>query len=572
MDPKIQSRAEAWLDAPFDEATRRDVRKLIDDDSDKLTDAFFKDLSFGTGGMRGLMGVGTNRMNLYTIRAATQGLANYLKAQPSKKHSVFIGYDVRHHSKEFAQEAACVLAANQIQVYLTEDICPTPLVSYGCRHYNCSAAIMITASHNPPAYNGYKVYWSDGGQVVPPHDDGIIEEVRKVSVSSKIALSPLKCPLITFVKTDLDDSYLTHLKNCQLLPATPVKIIYSPLHGTGIRIVPQALKQWGYNDVTLVEEQKNPDPNFTNAPSPNPEEKGALSIGSKHLLQSGADIFIATDPDADRIGLVVRDKDQAVPLTGNQTACLILNHICTQLSAKGEIPKNAAFVKTIVTTELFRRIATDFGGACIDVLTGFKYIAEQIHLWEQSFDAYQFLFGAEESYGCLYGTMSRDKDSVSAACIIAEMAALAKKQNINLVDRLFQIYQKYGLHRESLTSLNYPDSKEGMEQMQALMARLRNNPPTTINNIQILSIEDYLTGTSLTLKDNTKTPLTLPKSDVLRFWLADGSKLVIRPSGTEPKVKLYAEVIQEKVTHMPTDIAACDERLKALTDAFKKTV
>jgi phosphoglucomutase/phosphomannomutase len=569
MDPKIISRAETWLNAPFDQATQREVRDLLEKNPEKLTDAFFKDLSFGTGGMRGLMGSGTNRMNIYTIRAATLGLANYLNSQSRKNPAVFIGYDVRHYSKEFAQEAACVLAANQIRVFITEEICPTPLVSFGCRHYGCSAAIMITASHNPPAYNGYKVYWSDGGQVVSPHDEGIIAEVRKIPLNSKIALSSLKSPLITFVDKQIDEAYLANLKKWQLIKPTPVKILYSPLHGTGIRIIPDALKSWGYSDVTLISEQKNPDPNFTNAPSPNPEEKSALAIGSKQLLESRGDIFIATDPDADRIGLVIRDKEIAIPLTGNQTACLILYHICTQLRARGEIPLNAAFVKTIVTTELFAKISKDFGGACIDVLTGFKYIAEQITLWEQSFDAYQFLFGAEESYGCLYGTMSRDKDSISAACILAEIAALAKKQNINLIDRLYQIYQKYGIHRESLTNLNYPDSQIGMLQMQALMDRLRKQPPAKINGIEVLSIEDYLLGVAKNLKTKHKTPLYLPKSDVLRFWLSDGSKLIIRPSGTEPKVKLYTEVVQETIKHLPTDIALCDERLKALAEAFK---
>lgn len=569
MDPEIKNRAESWLKAPFDQATQDEVRSLLTSSSEKLTDAFFKDLSFGTGGMRGLMGAGTNRMNIYTIRAATQGLANYLKSQANQTPSVFIGYDVRNFSKEFAQEAACVLAANKIRVYLTEDICPTPLVSFGCRHFACSAAIMITASHNPPAYNGYKVYWSDGGQVVPPHDEGIIAEVRIIPITSKIGLSTLKNPLITLIGKELDTAYLAKLKNWQLIEASPVKILYSPLHGTGIRSIPEALNSWGYSDLTLIEEQKNPDPNFTNAPSPNPEEKSALAIGSKHLLDTKADIFIATDPDADRIGLVVRDKDQAIALTGNQTACLILYHLCTQLSARKELPTNGAFIKTIVTTELFNKIGTNFGGTCIDVLTGFKYIAEQITRWEHSFDAYQFLFGAEESYGCLYGTMSRDKDAISAACIIAEMAALAKKQNINLIDRLYQIYQKYGIHRESLTNLNFPDSKEGMLQMQALMDRLRKNPPTQIDGIAVLITEDYLTGISKNLHDKTTTKLSLPKSDVLRFWLADQTKLVIRPSGTEPKVKIYAEVVLENSKQIKSDLDTCDQRLRRLVEAFK---
>jgi phosphoglucomutase/phosphomannomutase len=549
MDSEIRKRAEAWVLPPFDEQTRRAVRDLLDHHPDQLADAFFKDLSFGTGGMRGLMGVGTNRINLYTLRAATQGLANYLKT--IKNPSVFIGYDVRHHSKEFGLDIARVLAANQIKVLLTADICPTPLVSFGCRHFGCSAAIVITASHNPPAYNGYKVYWSDGAQVVPPHDEGIIAEVKKIPINSPIAHSPADSPLIQHVGKNLDEAYLLELKKLQLCPTNPVKIRYTPLHGTGIRIVPQALQSWGYTQINFVEEQKAPDGNFTYAPSPNPEEKSALELGSKQLLLQQDDILIATDPDADRIGVVVRHKNQAVPLTGNQMACIILSHICQSM----QLPKNAAFVKTIVTTELFRKIALDFGGHCFDVLTGFKYIAEKIHLWEQNHE-YQYIFGAEESYGCLFGTMVRDKDAVAAACLTAEIAARAKKENLTLLDRLHQIYQKYGIHRESLTNLSFPDSQAGMAQMKALMDRLRKQPPKEICGVPITSIEDYLGNTPL------------PKSNVLKYQLADQSKLVIRPSGTEPKVKIYIEVVKEKVHHMEQDIAACDQRLQVISKFF----
>jgi len=535
------------LHAPFDEATQKEVRELMKNET-ALRDAFFKDLSFGTGGMRGLMGAGTNRMNVYTVRAATQGLANYLKMQ-SGNHSVFIGYDVRNHSREFALEAARVLAGNGMTVYLTKDICPTPLVSYGCRHFKCSAAIMITASHNPPAYNGYKVYWSDGGQVVPPHDEGIMAEVRKVSVDSDIPMQDS----YQIIGTELDQAYLAELKNYQLYPASPIKILYTPLHGTGIRIIPEALKSFGYMQVRLVEEQKTPDGNFTNAHSPNPEEKAALELGTKQLLHEKEDLLIATDPDADRMGVVALDGEKAVALTGNQIACLCLHHICTALTARKEFPENAAFIKTIVTTELFSKIAKSFGGACFDVLTGFKYIAEKMTLWEQSFSGYQYIFGAEESYGYLFGTMVRDKDAISSACLIAEVAALAKKQNLSLIDRLYQIYQKFGLHRETLVSLSFNEGEAGMDQMKLLMEKLRKNPPKTIGNIPVIKIEDYL------------KPTLLPKSDVLRFWLKDHSKLVIRPSGTEPKVKIYAEVRQE-VQDLDKDILACDGRLKKITD------
>jgi phosphoglucomutase/phosphomannomutase len=557
---QIEKRAREWLQDPFDEQTKSEVRRLIETDPQGLSDAFFKELSFGTGGMRGLMGVGTNRLNIYTIRAATQGLANYLKKQPEPEQgfSVFIGYDVRHNSRLFAEETARVLAANEIHVLLTKDICPTPLVSYGCRHYGCSAAVMITASHNPPQYNGYKVYWSDGGQIVPPHDEGIIREVRAVRSLADIPTVPLSSPLIRSIGTELDTAYLSELKSLQLYPelaGSPLKILYTPLHGTGIRIIPQALKSWGYQHVHLVEEQKTPDGNFPHAASPNPEEHKALEIGTRKLLKDKLDLLIATDPDADRIGVVAAGEK----LTGNQIACICLFHICCALQLQQKFPPNAAFIKTIVTTELFRAIATSFNAACIDVLTGFKYIGEQITLWENSFDAYQFLFGAEESYGYLFGTQVRDKDAISSACLIAEAAALAKKQNLTLVDRLYQIYQKFGVYRESLDTLVFTDSAEGMKQMSALMKRLRTHPPSSIAHQSVVSIEDYSTG-----------KLPLPKSDVLRFWLQDGTKLVIRPSGTEPKIKLYIEVVQKEPKDINHSIVACDQRLKILAESFQK--
>lgn len=571
-DSTIRTRIQEWLDGPFDEGTKNEIRHLLQSDPQKLSDAFFKELSFGTGGMRGIMGVGTNRLNIYTIRAATQGLANYLKKwEPEEARSVFIGYDVRNHSREFAEEAACVLAGNGIQVLLSREICPTPLVSFGCRYFGCGAAIMITASHNPPAYNGYKVYWSDGGQIVPPHDEGIIREVRLIKKQSDISLAPIDSPLIQFVGKELDEAYLAEIKHLQLYPdiaSLPLHILYTPLHGTGIRIIPEALRSWGYKHVHLVQEQKDPDPQFTNAPSPNPEEEKALELGTKKLLAEKGDLLIATDPDADRMGIVVLDKGHPARLTGNQIACLCLFHICTNLKARGLLPSNSTFIKTIVTTELFRSIAESFGAQCIDLLTGFKYIGEQMTLWEKSFDASQYIFGAEESYGYLFGTHVRDKDAIISACLIAEVAALAKKQNLSLVDRLYQIYDHFGLHRESLTNLAFPDSADGMAQMNALMNRLRQDPPTSISGIPVVSIEDYQLSTARNLLNQTTRPLTLPKSDVLRFWLKDRSKLVIRPSGTEPKVKIYAEVVDEHPKEMKKAIEQCDQKLKTLVASF----
>jgi len=574
MNDEVLKRAKSWLKETFDPKTRAEVQRMIDSDPNALSDAFFKELSFGTGGLRGLMGVGTSRLNVYTIRAVTLGLANTLLQQPKQPegYSVFIGYDVRNHSKEFAEVAARVLAAKNIHVKITKEICPTPLVSFGCRHYRCMAAIMITASHNPPAYNGYKVYWQDGGQVVPPHDLEIINEVRKIDVAEPIAMSPIETPLIQWIGHELDEAYLKELKRLQLYPAEALKILYTPLHGTGIRIIPEALKSWGYTDLSFVEEQKNPDGNFPNCPSPNPEEKKALELGTKKLVEQKRDILIANDPDADRIGIVVLDRGKAFALTGNQMACIALYHICVALHSSKKFPPNGAFIKTIVTTELFRKIGEHFGGACFDVLTGFKYIAEQIRLWENSFDAYQFLFGAEESYGCLFETFVRDKDAISASCLMAEAASLAKKQNITLVDRLYQLYEKFGIHRESLATLAFEESSTGMEKMSALMKRLRTSHPTQIGNIEVERVEDYLTGVSKNLITHQSTKLTLPESDVLRFWLKDGSKLVIRPSGTEPKVKIYAEVVHEDARDIDRDIAAADARLKTLVDSFRQEV
>lgn len=552
MAASIEERIENWLNGPYDPEVKAEIRRLMSIDPKSLNDAFFKDLSFGTGGLRGIMGIGTNRMNIYTVQMATQGLANYLKKQPGNEHTVFIGYDVRRHSRRFAEETAKVFNGNGFRVLLSREVCPTPLVSFACRYYKCLSAVMITASHNPPQYNGYKAYWSDGCQVVPPHDEEIIKEVQKIKSPAQVMLGQK----YEEVGSEIDEAYLAELKKLQMMPELskqPLKIIYTNLHGTGIRLIPNALKCWGYTHLRFVEKQRPFDANFTFAPTPNPEEEKALQLGAEQLKEEGADLLIATDPDADRIGLVSHDAH----FSGNQIACLCLDHICKTLTKKHAFPKNAAFLKTIVTTELFKKIAESFGGKCIDVLTGFKYIGEQIGIWEASFDAYQFLFGAEESYGYLFGTFVRDKDAISAACLIAEMAASAKSEGLSLRERLLQIYREYGIHRESLTSLSFTDSEAGMEQMTDLMKRLRKMPPQQIAEQSVVLLEDYLHG-----KDN------LPPSDVLRFWLSGESKLVIRPSGTEPKVKIYAEAVGQK----GEKLADVDLRLKKMVEVFQDEI
>ena len=549
IDPEIEKRVQVWIEGPFDLETKAAIQLLLQSNPKELEGAFFKDLSFGTGGMRGVMGIGTNRMNIYTVRTATQGLANYLKKEPQESHSVFIGYDVREHSRQFAEETAKVFAGNGMTVYISREICPTPLVSFACRHFHCSAAVMITASHNPPQYNGYKVYWSDGGQVVEPHDTGIIDEVHLVQ---KIELDSIDSPRIQWVGKELDKAYFKALQTLQFHPkeeTKPLEILYTNLHGTGIRIIPEALKQWGFSSVKLVASQAAPDGAFPNAPSPNPEEASALRLGMEELLKEEGDLLLATDPDADRMGIAVRHNQEVIRMSGNQIACLCLHHICTQLTEQKMFPPNAGFIKTIVTTELFKKIATSFGGICIDTLTGFKYIAEQIRIWETSFGGLQYLFGAEESYGYLFGTFVRDKDAISSCCLISEVAAEAKGKGLTLVDQLHELYRIYGIHREAQSSLNFSDTQEGMEKTAAVMKQIRTHLPSKIGNLEITSIEDYQTDAG-----------PLPKSDVIRFWLSDGSKLVIRPSGTEPKIKIYAEVVVDSTN----SIESADLRLQEL--------
>lgn len=557
LEAHVAKRIQSWLDGSFDEETKKEIRNLLKTDPKTLSDAFFKDLSFGTGGMRSLMGIGTNRINIYTIRAATQGLANYLKNQGS----VFIGYDTRNHSFEFAKEAAKVLSANKIKVFLVKDFCPTPLVSFACRYLHCRAAIMITASHNPAEYNGYKVYWSDGAQIVFPHDIQIVEEVKKVS---EVLVGSLESNLIEWVGEEIDQAYFKELKKLQLYPELKgdhLKIIYTSLHGAGIRMAPSALRLWGYTQISLVGPQSFPDGNFPNAPSPNPEEAKALQMGTELLKTEKGDLLIATDPDADRMGIVILHKNKPIRFTGNQIACICLDHIFSCLKAKEKLPPHAACIKTIVTTELFKTIALSYGASCFDVLTGFKYIAEKIAEWETQTNSPYFIFGAEESYGYLFGTFVRDKDAISLSCLIAEIAAKAKKEGQTLQDILFALYKKHGIHRESLFSLKFADSEEGMSKINSLIKKLRHHPPSQLSGKKIIKIEDYLSGKE-----------SLPRSNVLRFWLEDGSKLVIRPSGTEPKIKIYGEILEKQTDNLEERIQRSDQRLETLLTQFTQEI
>lgn len=560
FDAQTQRNIDRWLKGDYDAEAKQEVLQLIQEDPQKATDAFYTTLSFGTGGLRGIVGVGTNRINKYTVMAATQGLALYLKKQVPGQPSVLIGYDSRNESPLFAQEAARVLAGNGIRVYLYRHLRPTPLVSFGCRARACSAAIMITASHNPPAYNGYKVYWADGGQVLPPHDLGIIHEVNQITELHQIRLSPIESPLIQWIDEELDDEYLLATDGQQLHPeldrkvGKELQVVYSSLHGTGITLVPKILERWGFSNLTLVREQCIPNGLFPTVKTANPEERAALKMGIDTLLSCKADILLATDPDADRVGVAVRVQDKAELLTGNQVAAMCLDYVCRSLKEKRDLPPQSTAVKTIVTTPLFAAIAKQHGVACVDVLPGFKYISAKIHQWEAEALGHHFLFGGEESYGYLLGTASRDKDAIISCALLCEVALSAKRAGKTLIHLLHDLYCTYGIHREKLTSINYPETKEGRGKMASALIGLRQNPPRSFDSSAVLSQQDYLQEE--------------PPADILRFTLEDGRWLVVRPSGTEPKVKLYAGII-EQVPVSQRSIDDCDARLDALLDSAK---
>lgn len=506
-----------WLEGLFDEKTKDEIRQLQKVSPQELEKAFGSTLKFGTGGMREIMGVGTARMNRYTIQMATQGLATAVKkAVPEEPLRAFIGYDSRHHSKEFAEETAKVLAANGFEVYLPKDLCTTPFTSFACRELKCHAAVMITASHNPPEYNGYKVYWQDGAQIVAPHDAEIVAAVKAITDISQVEQS--ESGKILPAPTDLYDKYFQAITPLAFFPkenhkkGSELKILYTSLHGSGITLTPRGLKEWGFTNVALVKEQCIPDGNFPTTPSPNPESEEGLSLGCKKLQETNSDILIANDPDADRIGIAIMHEGKPLRFSGNEMAIICLHHI---LSSKTP-PKNSAVVTTIVTTELFHIIASAFDTACFEVLTGFKYIGEKIHEWEDG--THTFLFGAEESMGYLIGTHSRDKDATVMACLISEIALKCKNQNKTLYDYLQSLYETYGSYREKVFLFPLTDGK---------MESIRKNHPKQFFDKKITQTIDYM----------EETPL--PKSNVLQFRLEDGSKLIFRPSGTEPKIKVY---------------------------------
>lgn len=542
VEPQILEKAKQWLLNDYDEETRMKVQHMIQFDETELIDSFYRDLEFGTGGLRGIMGAGTNRMNKYTVGSATQGLANYLNKsfKDNSAISVAIAFDSRNNSQYFAKVAAGVLSANSIKVFLFESLRPTPELSYAVRYLKCQAGIVITASHNPKEYNGYKVYWDDGGQLVPPHDEGVITEVKKITTIKDVKFEGQE-KNIKIISKEVDEPYLKAVKSLSLNPdiiqkQKDLKIVYTAIHGTGAVLVPASLKNFGFTNVSTVEKQMIPDGNFPTVASPNPEEKTTMSMALDQAKEIGADLILATDPDADRVGVGVKDdKGNYILLNGNQSASLLIYYLITQWKKRGKITGHEYIVKTIVTSELLRDIARDNNVECFDVLTGFKYIAEKIREYEGK---KTFIGGGEESYGYLVGDFVRDKDAVISCSMLAETAAWAKEQGLTMFELLVDIYTKYGFYLEELVSLT-KKGQTGAEEIQKMMDDYREKHPEEINGQKVIAVKDYLKQIEKNLITGKQYPIELPKSDVLQFFLEGGSKITVRPSGTEPKIKFY---------------------------------
>ena len=533
----------SWLeDDYFDEETKKELKSIEGNDAE-IEDRFYKELEFGTGGLRGVIGAGTNRMNVYTVRKATQGLANYIKKQGTGDKGVAISYDCRRMSPEFADVTALCLAANGIKAYVFDALRPTPELSFAVRELHCTAGVMITASHNPPEYNGYKAYWDDGAQMTSPKDTDVIDEVRaveKFSDAKTMDLEEAKAKgLYEVIGKEIDDKYMAELKKQIIHPeiikevADDIKIVYTPFHGTGNVPVRRILDELGFKNVYVVPEQELPDPDFTTLDYPNPEDPKAFELALKLAKEKDADIVMATDPDADCLGIYAKDTKtgEYIGFTGNMSGMLIAEYRLRELKALGKLPSNAALIKTIVTTNLADPICEDYGVKLIEVLTGFKYIGEQIKLFEEN-NSYEYVFGLEESYGCLAGTHARDKDAVVAVMCLAEVASWCKKQGITVWDQMINIYEKYGYFKEGIHTVTLKGI-DGAEQIKAIMEKIRKNPPTQFGDLKVNEFRDYLNGPGVT---------GLPVSNVLYFDLSNNSWCCARPSGTEPKIKFYMGV------------------------------
>jgi phosphoglucomutase len=573
LDPQVLKKANEWLSEPYDAETIHQVKYLIDNDPQELTESFYRELEFGTGGLRGIMGVGTNRMNKYTVAMATQGLANYVKMmfKGKEKLSMAIAYDCRNNSAYFSEITANVLSANGIHVYVFESLRPTPELSFAIRHFGCQSGVVITASHNPKEYNGYKAYWEDGGQLILPHDNNVIIEVGKITDPSKVNFNA-KPELITVLGEEFDKIYLEKIKNLSLSPEVikrnkNFKIVYTPIHGTGVKLVPAALKSFGFESVYGVDAQNINDGNFPTVKSPNPEEPAALSMAIERAREVNADLVMATDPDADRVGIAVKnDEGEFILLNGNQAATLLMYYLLRKWSENGKLTGNEFIVKTIVTSEILFDMANKYKVEKFDVLTGFKYIADIIL---QNEGKKTFIGGGEESYGYLVGDFVRDKDAIISCVMLAETAVWAADQGKSMFDLLKDIYVEFGFYKEKLLSVT-KKGKAGAEEIKAMMERFRSNPPLNIAGSRLVIVKDYLSSTCKSILDGKVEKINLPKSDVLQFITENGSKISVRPSGTEPKIKFYFGV--KGVLPTPEDFYKVDKELEDQVEVIMQSL
>lgn len=572
MDQVIQEKVNQWLEGNYDESTKAAIVRLQKENKEELADAFYKNLEFGTGGLRGIMGIGTNRMNKYTVGMATQGYANYLKKCFTDEIKVAVAHDCRNNSREFAEITANVFAANGIKVYLFESLRPTPELSFTIRHLSCKGGVVCTASHNPKEYNGYKAYWDDGAQLVPPHDKHVITEVEKIASIDDVKWNGGEQNIIIIGK-EMDTAYLNMVKSLSIYPEVcqaqhDLKIVYTPVHGSGIMLVPDALKAYGFTNLHIVKAQSVPDGNFPTVIYPNPEETETMSMGLQQAKELDADILLGTDPDADRVGIGIKNnKGEWILMNGNQTALLAFNYMIEARKAKGIAKPNDMVIKTIVTTDMIDVIAKANGVNCYNVLTGFKWIASLIREKEGKEN---YIVGGEESFGLMIGNDIRDKDAVSAVAILCEMAAYEKNKGRSLFDKLVDLYVQYGFYKESLVSI----TKKGMNgaaEISKMMEDFRNHPPQTIDGIPVVRLLDYELKVGKNLIDGSSWTINLPKSNVLQFELEDGSKISARPSGTEPKIKFYFSV-NSKITNAAEFDGAekkLDEKIHSIVKELK---
>lgn len=563
-------------DTYFDEATRAEL-KAIEGNDKEIQERFYKDLEFGTGGLRGIIGAGTNRLNIYTVSKATQGFANYIikQGEEAVKKGVAIAFDSRRMSPEFAEITALVLNGNGIKTYIYPSLRPTPMLSFAVRELNCTGGVVITASHNPPEYNGYKVYWADGGQVPYPRDEAIIEEVNAVTDFHTIKTAnkdeAVKAGLFNVIGEEVDEAFdknvLAQIVNPEIIKEQhDLKIVYTPIHGSGNKPVRRVLEKAGFENVTVVPEQELPDSEFTTVGYPNPENPAVFELAIKLAEKIDADIILGTDPDCDRVGAVVKTKDGSYTvLTGNMTGTLICNYICSQKAKLGTLPKNGALVSTIVSSEMTKAIAKKYNLAYFDVLTGFKYIGEKIKEFEQTGD-YQYVFGFEESYGCLSGTYARDKDAVVASLLICEMAAYYKSRGMSLYDGLMELYDTYGVYKEIIHSITLKGI-EGIENMKKIMDTLRKDAPSEIAGVKVTETRDYLEDKIVDIATGKVSPTNLPKSNVLYFTLADDTWFCVRPSGTEPKIKIYFGTKADTVENAEKKIATAQDGIMKVVNS-----